>query len=178
MGERVRIEPRNLHWLPGGPAAQDLCVHGGAIVRIDDELVVDDSAEEWALSAGAVFLLRTLDRDHTPEHPVAEHLLPHCGHAMYVDSESPDVVIVGCPHGRNWCVVHAGDQVVLGFDDGRQYRVPVEGWRNGVLEFSDAIEQFYSASEPKEPSDADAAAGFEAFLSEWKRRIGTARHAA
>lgn len=178
MAKRVRIEPVNLHWLPGGPAAHDLCAHGGAVLRIDDEVVVDDSAEEWALSAGAVFLLRTLGRDHTPERPVAEHLLPHCGHAMYVDPDSADVVIIGCPHGRDWRVVHTGNLVLLGFADGREFEVPVGAWREAVLRFSDTIEKFYAASEPKEPSDADDAAGFEAFLKEWRRRVDGARHAA
>jgi hypothetical protein len=147
-------------------------------LRIDDEVVIDDSTEEWALSAGALFLLRTLDRDHTPERPVAEHLLPHCGHAMYVDSDPANVVIIGCPHGRDWRVVHTGEQVVLGLVDQREYAVPARAWRDAVMRFSDAIENYYAASEPKEPLDANDAAGFEAFLNEWRRRSEAARHAA
>lgn len=175
MANTAEIEPQKLHWLSSGPAVHDLCAHGGVVLRIDGVVLIDDSAEEWALSAGAVFLLRTLNRDHTPEQPVADHLFPHCGHEMYVDSESADVAIIGCPHGRDWRVVHAGDQVVLGFVDRGEYRVSADVWRNAVLRFSDAIENFYAASEPKRPMDLVDAAGFEAFLKEWRRRVEAAR---
>lgn len=170
MAMRVTIEPQNLHWLSDGPAEHDLCAHGGAVLRIDDEVVIDDSTEEWALSAGAVFLLRTVGRDHTSEDPVAGHLLPHCGHAMFVDPASADVMIVGCPYGRDWRVVHVGHDVVLGFVDGREFKCPADVWRDAVLRFSQAVQQFYADSAPKKPSDADEAAGFEAFLNEWRRR--------
>lgn len=178
MARKLTIEPCNLHWLPNMPVEQDLCVHGGVVVRADDTVLVDDAAEEWALSAAALFLLRTVERDHTPEAPVAEHLFPHCGHAMYAETNSEDVAIVGCPHGRNWRVVHEGSQVLLAFADGRRVTVSRPDWCDAVVEFSNAIEAFYDSSEPKRPTDAVDAAGFAAFRNEWRRRVHAAGHAA
>jgi hypothetical protein len=171
------IEARNMHWLSNTPAAQDLCVHGGAVVRVDDVVLVDDTTEEWALSAGALYLLRTLEHDHTPDSPVAEHLLPHCGHAMYAETNSEDVTIVGCPHGRNWRVVHEESSVVLDFDGGLRVTVPRADWRDAVVHFADAVQEFYATSEPKAPMDQVDATGFAAFQKEWKRRVDAARHA-
>ncbi len=177
MAGRVEIEPCNLHWFPNTPVAQDLCVHGGVVVRVDDVVLVDDATEEWALSAGALYLLRTLEQDHTPDSLVAEHVLPCCGHAMYAEANSEDVTIVGCPHGRNWRVVHEESSVHLEFDGGVRVTVSRADWREAVVRFADAVQKFYATSEPKEPTDQVDAAGFAAFQKERKRRVDAARHA-
>ena len=94
---------------------------------------------------------------------------------MYAEPNSEDVAFVGCPHGRNWHVVHQGSQVRLEFADGQRVMVSRHEWCDAVIEFSNAIEAFYAGSEPKLPTDAVDAAGFAAFRDEWRRRLHAAR---
>lgn len=170
----LTIEPTNLHWLAAMPAEEDLCVHGGVVIRGDETVFVDDSHEEWALSAGALFLLRTLDRDHTAESRVAEHLIPHCGHAMYAQVDSDEVTMVGCPHGRDWLVVHEASQVILEFDPDRKLSLSWREWRDAVVQFASALDKFYEDNAPKKPANRVDAEGFAAFRGEWERRMQAA----
>ena len=51
----------------------DLCAHGKVKVEIGHERIagVEDD-EDWTISATALFLLRTLERNHTKENQVGE----------------------------------------------------------------------------------------------------------
>ena len=166
---RISIVPQNLHWLPKVPAERDLCAHGGVVVTCDGEVLIDDRDKQWALSAAALYLLRTLTSDHTQENALGEQLFPCCGHAMYAEPESQNILIVGCPNGRDWAVLHREESVVLMLEGGRQLKVSRSDWRDAVLAFSDAVEGFYAGSADKQPADEEAA-GFTAFRAEWKRR--------
>lgn len=172
------IVPHNLHWLASLAAEDDLCAHGGVLVTHDGHVLVDDRSENWALGAAALFLLRTLVYDHTPQVRVTEHLFPCCGHAMYVQEGSDQVLIPGCPNGRDWEVRHRGDEVDLTFEKESQVHVSKVEWRTAVLHFSDAVEEFYAGSEPKRPSGPDEVAGYNAFRAEWLHRARHARGAA
>jgi hypothetical protein len=174
----LTIEPINMHWLAEMPAEGDLCVHGGIVIRHAEAILIDDSEEVWTLSAGALFLLRTLNRDHTAGSRVAAHLFPCCGHAMYAQTDSDDVAIVGCPNGRDWEVVHHGTEVRLRFDDETEVVVSRNEWREGVVAFSQVIRTFYERNATKKPADDTDAAGFAAFRAEWSRRLQAASHAA
>ena len=85
-----------------------------------------------------------------------------------LDMEGDDVVIVGCPNGIDFDVVHANDEVVVTAADGREYRLSAAEWRKTVCAFSDAVETFYAVSSPKQPSDDDKD-GYAKFRSEWSR---------
>jgi hypothetical protein len=169
----LTINATNLHWLSIEVPEHDLCAHGGLVIRRGKEVLVNDAEEVWTLSAAALFLLRTLDQDHTSESRVAEHLFPCCGHFMIAEENTEDVVIIGCPHGRDWSVIHQGDRVVLNFDDESTVILPWSEWRDAVAEFSRPIEIFYEKSAPKIPGEDDVP-GFTAFRAEWKRRIRAA----
>src|SRR5262249_9530414 len=161
--------------LPNVPVDHDLCAHGGVLVTQDDRVLVDDRGENWTLSAAALFLLRSLVSDHTPQSRVGDQLFPCCGHAMYVQDASDDVVIVGCPRGRDWQVQHRAEKVVLVFEGERQVSIPEADWREAVLGFSDAVEAFYASCAEKQHLDPDEAAGYKAFRAEWRRRKDEAR---
>ncbi len=165
----LSIIPHNLHWL-SEPFEKDLCAHGGITVSLDDQVLVDQAAEDWSLSAAALMLLRTISRDHASDERVGEHLVPCCGHAMYTQDGSADVLIVECNNGVDWEVRHQDGVVELRFENGTEVTVSTREWRGAVLEFADAIAAFYDASAAKQPADELEAEGFEAFRVEWARR--------
>lgn len=171
----VQLSPVHLHWIKGSaddPA--DLCAHGDFEFRIDGEVLSDGSAgRELALSAAALYLLRTLSRSHTKVEPVGDHLFPCCGFVMYDVPDQEDVVICGCPNGEDFEIDHreGGASVLVRAAGGREWSVDRDAWRDAVFGFADAVSEFYARSSPKCPA-ADDAAGFRAFQAEWGRRRG------
>jgi hypothetical protein len=162
---RVEMTPVDPSWIDG---PNDVCAHGGLIVVVDRQVVVDDRTERWSLGPSAVFLLRTLTADHVPEAPVCQHLFPCCAFAPFVDDEGR-YHATGCPNGRDFAVRHRDRSVLVGLDAGTEIRVAPRVWRAAVLRFSDAIEAFYACSPARQPSDDDAE-GYRAFRKEWHER--------
>jgi hypothetical protein len=160
----------SIHWLSHAAEQSDLCAHGEVTVQIGSQKLASPADGDWCVSAAALYLLRTLTTDHTPEHPVGEHLIPHCGHTMFVENGSDDVLILGCPQGVNWDVIHQSGQVLLRTTQGTEERLRRHEWQQAVLAFADAVEHFYAHSLPKVPADTDEAAAYAVFLAEWKRR--------
>ena len=106
--KQFQIEILDIHWLENTPEEIDLCVHGQVKVKIGDEVIVDKGEKEnhWTLSAMAMHLLRTLEKNHQEDDLVGEHLIPCCGHHIdHLDSEL-DVHIQGCFTGINFWVKH------------------------------------------------------------------------
>lgn len=164
------LEVSNLHWLEAGDPRDDLCAHGSAYVRIGEEtLVTHDEHDEWTLSAGSLYLLRTLHQDHTPDHRVGEHLIPCCGFNMWIDDQG-DLLILGCPNGVDWGVRHPNSGVKLESPTGASVTVSDQDWRDAVLRVADAVRAFYRSSPPRRvPEDEASHRGYEAFWSEWDR---------
>ena len=161
----LTISPQNLHWLSPEAPQTDLCAHGGVIVSRGDQVLIDQCTADWTISAAALMLLRTLTDDHSADHRVGEHLFPCCGHAMYEQLGSDDVLIVGCPNGLDWEVQHRDDQIELRFKDQPTVSVSASEWQAAVVAFSDAVAAFYTSSAPKQPSDQVDARGFEVLRS-------------
>jgi hypothetical protein len=167
----IILRPTNLHWIDGSlddPA--DLCAHSPVEFRIGDGTLIAPSDGDWTVSAAAVYLLRTLSRQHTKPQPVAEHLFPCCGNGIFEVEGQDDVQIVGCNSGINFEVLRVDDEVIVTAQDGTRYRVGLSDWKNAVCDFSDSVRAFYSASSAKEPEDAWEERSFRKFLSEWSRR--------
>ncbi len=166
----LRIESRNLHWLDGIDPAEDLCAHGGVVIRCGEQELVDDPDGVWTLSAAGLHLLRTLERSHSSDSPVAGQLFPCCGFSIYA-AETPDgdVDIVGCPNGIDGEVGHEGSQVRIRFGEASA-SVDRDAWEAAVMEFCQSVRSFYDRSEPKRPSEDDAA-GYSAFWAEWEKRM-------
>lgn len=100
------LEITDQHWL-GEPREQvrDGCSHGRIRAVIGGVRVTSDEAE-YGISQSALSLLRTLERDHTPQDPVSDYfLLCHgCGYPTHF----------GCANfGTDWVVRHDGDTVFL-----------------------------------------------------------------
>ncbi len=165
----LTFEPHGLHWLERSPEAGDLCAHGGVVIRMGDELLADHREQAWTLSAAALFLLRTLESDHTKQAPVGDQLFPCCGHAMYACPDGESVVIPGCPSGLDFEVRHR-DRVVDLSIEAREVELTEEAWRGAVVAFSDEIEAFYGSAANKRFFDREAELGYTAFRREWASR--------
>lgn len=165
----VEITATSLHWLSDTEPESDLCAHGRVQLTVLGDRICTEG--EFCVSAAALYLLRTLESDHTQSHPVAEHLLPCCGHAMHAAPGDRDVTIIGCPNGVNWFVEHNEDATVtLSLAGASTYTIPDEQWVSAVCAFSDVVSRFYDDSASKKPFDSYAAIGYTTFRREWSRR--------
>jgi len=160
----------DLHWLAHGVEQYDLCAHGCVTIQIGPETLATQSDGDWCVSAAALYLLRTLTADHTAQAPVGEHLIPHCGHEMYTQIASADVLIMGCPSGVNWDVLHQQGAVILRTATGAEEYLSENVWQQHVIGFSDTVADFYAASLPKTPTNVYESASYAAFQAEWQRR--------
>lgn len=171
----VVLRPARLSWLNRlGDDAKDLCAHGRVDFRVGSEVLVEpECSDDVTVSAAALYLLRTLSRDHSASAPVGDHLFPCCGFEMIESDESPDVVIFGCPNGIDFEVLHVpgAAEIIIRSSTGRDWRVPEDSWRRAVQDFADRVSAFYSESSPEDPPAEDGG-GFRRFVEEWERRRG------
>ena len=159
------ITATNLHWLEGANEAEDLCLHGHAMVMIGDERFEYDAT----VSSTALYLLKSLTEDHTISE--GNQMLPCCGFCMMANDTNSNVDILGCPNGIDWSVFHEGESVVLITEAGNKTNVPLNEYRQTVFEFVDEIEAFYKNSTEKTlPTDELDRNGYLAFWNEWKAR--------
>lgn len=166
------LQPVGLCWIkqvaddPG-----DLCAHGHVDFRIGEEVLVHPlDRPEVTVSAAALYLLRSLEKSHSREAPVGDQLFPCCGFSMFEEAGSPDVVIIGCPNGLDFEVLH-GSNVQLKARTGRSWHIPMIEWRAAVFAFADRVSEFYASCSAKCPTAGDSA-GFRRFVAEWERRRG------
>ncbi len=155
-------------WILDNPDdPHDLCSHGTVSVRLGSRVLAED---ECTTSAGGLKLLRSLTEDH----PLGEcngQIIPHCGHGMYLQEGSRDVLLLGCNAGIDFGVHHDGDVVVLEMENGERIVLDRGEYEWAVLEFVDAVERFYArCSSKKLPDDKVDRQGYKAFWKEWKRR--------
>jgi hypothetical protein len=168
----ITLVPTRLHWIKddGIDDPCDLCAHSPVHFAIDGDILVSPTDGDATVSAAAIYLLRTLVREHTNENPVGEQLFPCCGHAMY-DTGDDDVLICGCPNGSDVIVTHDDNCTVrLTSATGKLYVVTSDEWRQAVNAFSDAVRSFYDHSLPKTPTNDMDSAGFAKMMAEWNRR--------
>lgn len=166
----ITLQAKTLTWLNTlEDCPSDLCAHGRAQFVIDDLEFVAPT-DEWTLSAAAIYLLRTLERDHTPDDQVGGHMFPCCGHGIFDAEDSPDVIITGCCNGIDFSVVHHDGLVTITRADGESRSKLESEWADAVYEFSNAVRQFYDLSAPKEPFDELQRKGFDKMMAEWDRR--------
>ncbi len=167
----ITLLPTRLHWIKdeGCDDQFDLCAHSPVRFEINGETLVRPDDGDCTVSASVIYLLRTLERDHTTASPVGEHLFPCCGHAMY-DTGDEDVTICGCPNGSDVEVVHVDGSVQITHTDGRKFLVPEFEWRSAVYGFADQVDGFYKASSEKKPADDSDSNGYNRMKLEWGRR--------
>ncbi len=163
------IEITNPIWICDNPDdPYDLCSHGHVTLRYGDEVFAEDDV---ATSAAALMLMRSLENDHIPNPKEPPQLLPHCGHTMWPQEDSDDVMLLGCPSGIDPEVRHIEGKIALTFADGRILRISKEEYAAAILGFIHEVENFYAACSPKIlPNDDFDRRGYEIFWEEWHRR--------
>jgi len=153
-------------WLSDTRTEHDLCAHGKVRVTLGSHSFV---SENVTISATALVLLRSLERNHTEEFPLGEHLLPCCGHFLIYTKEMEEVLISGCCSGDNWDILHQQNAVLLKMENGFEAIVPFHAYKNTVLRFVDAVEEFYKNSPRKIlPEDEFDRVGYLRFWEEWR----------
>ena len=171
-----KIDVDSFYWIDSDDAnTGDLCLHGHVRVQIGSY----QSEDYGTVSASALYLLKTLSRNHIPESEI--QLVPCCGHSMFAISSlesNPEAEddygelckIWGCPNGLDWTVKHEGDFVRLISDSGQTVCLPFEEYKAEVFAFSNKVKAFYDSSLPRDVSNYDAVdiEGFKAFCAEWK----------
>lgn len=159
-----QLQLLTIHWLEGTPPGIDHCAHGDVYVKIEEEEI----RKECTVSATALYLLRSLKTGFKPT-PISAQLLPCCGFTMWVNRDTGKVDIFGCDAGYNWTIELTTDgQVKHTTPKGHSSIISFAEYKQQVLAFVDAVEDFYKRSEPRvvatDPMDRK---GYEAFWHEW-----------
>jgi hypothetical protein len=153
-------------WISSTRTEMDLCAHGKVRVTIGSHTFINKHA---TISATALLLLRSLERNHTKEAPLGEHLLPCCGHFLIYTETMEEVIISGCCSGDNWDILHQQNAVLLRMEDGFETIVSFSAYKQTVLHFVDAVEAFYKNSPKKViPEDEFDRVGYLRFWEEWR----------
>lgn len=91
------IDITNYKWICDNPDdPQDLCSHGHVTLRYGNRILVEDDV---TTSASALMLMRSLENDHALNPKGSIQLLPCCGHTMWSQEGSDNVLLLGCPSG-------------------------------------------------------------------------------
>ncbi len=169
--KKFHIQILEQSWLGNEPPQFDLCSHGRLLLEVDGQVILD-GREIYGISETALALLRTLDHDHTPRHSLAEKLIFHgCG----------TVLMMGCPVGVDWTVIHEDDQVQL--SQFRRWDLPDEQhpqefpglavtlsfkeYQDQVLALAAQVLEFFKG-ESKQFFDIQDQVAYERFWSEFE----------
>lgn len=171
----IEITPDNLHWL--GDEAEDQCVHGGLTIVLDGQILMSPSdGGYWNLSATGIYLLRTLEADHSSACSVTERrwFVACCAHDVFPheDTKYGFVMTDGCGNGTDIKIRHSSDsgEVVVELD-GVVTTTAFKDWEKLVALFTSEISDFYSSSLPKTPNtDPAIRKGWEMYWKEWAVR--------
>jgi len=160
---------KDLAWIDGlEDDPDDLCLHGRVHVHIGKHVLDEGTGGPWCVSTGAYRMMQSLYADH-PLH-LDQHLLPCCGHFMFIDDVSKRLTIIGCSYGLDWSVVHEGDDVRLGVDNAGDTVIPFTEYEHVVLGFADAVSSFYqTCSTKRPPHDGFSDVAFARFWSDWQQ---------
>ena len=166
----------DLAWIDGSSYnPDDLCLHGHVKVRIGDSILDDGTGGPWCVSAGAYRFLQSLHDDHPSAMASSSlgfenHLMPCCGHFMYIDEPSDQLVIIECQNGIDWSCIHEGSDVRLGADGMHDVVLPLTQYAQVVFDFADAVSAFYQCCSPKRPQhDGVTDVAFTRFWADWQQ---------
>jgi hypothetical protein len=154
----------------------DLCSHGDIRLEIGGEVISTGDDGDYTISTSALALLRTLESDHSPERPVADRLILHCGM----------IEMLTCPIGIDWCVAHREGHVrlydVRRFDTvdgvlpfaGIDVEVPERDYRRQIAAFAGTAKVPF-ANTVKTPADDYEQRVYDDFWHEYEGRLRRAQ---
>jgi len=165
------IEP---HWIKGHPdAPEDQCAHGHIQFFVDSVIYAAKEDGDWTISAAGLFLLRTVELDHTPQNSVAEgnYLIPCCGFSVWpTEGRRFPFSITGCNKGINPEIRHEREKVRLTLGE-KESIVDFKEWAAAVLNFVRQVELFYENCSPKVSMEDELdRKGWKMFWQEWRQR--------
>lgn len=175
----IELKVLNPHWIKGSEDdPEDQCAHGAIEFSIDSVNYVNKDGGDWTISAASLYLLRTIESDHTNECSVTEgsFLFPDDGFSIFPDNESKyGIIIFGGPTGINPEVRHQDGKVLIQLNDITS-TVNLKDWIIAVLDFIEQVESFYNNSSPKSIiEDGYERKGWTEFWREWNERKNKAR---
>ena len=163
---KFRIALRFSEWIDGPKDdPYDLCLHGYVDVQIGDE----QFADYGAVSATALYLLKSLTEDHVPS-PSEIKMIPCCGHFMVISPDRCNIEVVGCGNGTDWTILHSGADVCLITTSGHEITVSFEEYRREVFSFADSVKAVYDRCSPKRADENGEGEEYRTFWKEWQRR--------
>jgi hypothetical protein len=163
------IKILDLHWIQNVDDPTDLCAHGHVYVKIGNQILSDKDAGDWTLSSTALYLMRTIKTGYKPDN-FGSQLLPCCGHSMVIEEKTGKLLILGCPNGIDWTIVHQDNKIKHITDSGQEAVIGFEEYKTLVFNFADQVEAFYKNSAPKTiPSDESDKKAYLAFWKEWRK---------
>lgn len=169
----LTLRATQLNWINGqADDPTDQCAHGKIELSVNNVTLYQTEDEEITVSAACLYLLRTVEDDHTPEFSVAEGnwLFPCCGFNLFPDQGRYKVCCMGCNTGTDVFVQHIGADVVLTRANAT-HKVTNVAWAAAVLELVEQVETFYASCRPKAEMDNDLdREGWALFWSEWESR--------
>jgi hypothetical protein len=169
----ITLRTSDLQWVDGSTDNPgDHCAHGRVDFRIGNAVFVRPKDDILTVSAAALFLMRTLEGDHTKQDPVAEHnlLFPYSGHSVWPCEGKYSVICMGCPQGVDPEITHYRDRVQVRLGT-KKAVVSYKEWKAAVFDFADEVLDFYQRCTPKEePYDELDRNGWQLFWEEWTTR--------
>jgi hypothetical protein len=134
---------------------------------LGDYVVSDGSTHDWAVSAAAFLLLRSVIEGYNLSE--LRPLIPHCAHTMWAVEGEPDgLYLGGCDLGITWRIHHEGESTIHKFQD-EEVIVLRKEWAASVCHFSDQVRSFLTSAWPKKITDNTDREGFELFMTLWDR---------
>ena len=169
------IEP---HWIRNkGDDPTDQCAHGYVDFSINGCSIVSKADGVWTVSATALFLLRSVDADHTEQKSITggNYIFPCCGFSVYpIQDEGFSCVVLGCPNGIDLSIRHTGNMVTVGLGECK-VTVTKKAWAEIVHGFASQVATFYTESKPKEQvEEEELQQGWTLFWAEWDQLMAVA----
>lgn len=162
------------HWINDNmDDPKDQCSHGHIQFTINSVPYISIEDGDWTTSAAGLFLLRTVEEDHTKENPVSggNFLIPCCGFSIWpMESGRYSCSVVGCNAGLDIEVRHESTKAQLTINEKKSI-VDNREWAIAVLGFVEQVESFYGSCSTKVIIEDDLdRKGWDTFWNEWRQR--------
>jgi GTP:adenosylcobinamide-phosphate guanylyltransferase len=175
----IELSAIDLHWLEKSKEEEDSCVHGRVRFYVNDKKFVDQEDGDFSVATAALYLLRSLERDHVTERSITSdshnmNLFPECGFTVWSNGVGDtDIVVMGCENGMNCEVRHKENAIDL--NNGKEtVRVAEDEWHAAVVGFASKVLDFYRSAKPKVYADDLDREGWMKFWNEFNDRLSRA----
>lgn len=169
----IILKLSNPHWSDKLDGLDDQCIHGQIIFQINDITFVNTSDGDLSPTTAALYLLRSLENDHTGENSLTSdsnsNIFPECGFTVWVNKG--ELLIMGCENGINCDIVHADGKVRISNINGVE-EVEKTEWLIAVINFAQQISAFYGSQKSKNIiEDKTDREGWELFWKEYNELL-------